>query len=277
MNNFNITDKLLKIFNITENSLNERKVIFPIDIFIALILENTGIIKDLNNHFLHKLHKYKEMALNLPRNIEGNKNQFFITPISDSTLEILTESLQIMNKRKQTYLTEIYVLKALIKIPSEVTAALTKEELHYLQKFCNTSKDLLVDLRNIYSFNNKQNKNFVIRKALNKDKYIIYDFVKENFNSIWADSLVSIFPSNNIPIYLVLINDHIIGFSSYDILGTSIFGPIGVLKDFRKHSIGKILLNKCLWDMKLRGDSIVIIKNAGPIEFYEKCCNAYII
>ena len=66
MNNFNITDKLLKIFNITENSLNERKVIFPIDIFIALILENTGIIKDLNNHFLHKLYKYKEMALNLP-------------------------------------------------------------------------------------------------------------------------------------------------------------------------------------------------------------------
>lgn len=44
MNNFNITNKLLKIFNITENSLNERKVIFPIDIFIALILENTGII-----------------------------------------------------------------------------------------------------------------------------------------------------------------------------------------------------------------------------------------
>ena len=89
--------------------------------------------------------------------------------------------------------------------------------------------------------------------------------------------MVSIFPSNNIPIYLVLINDHIIGFSSYDILGTSIFGPIGVLKYFRKHSIGKILLNKCLWDMKLRGDSIVIIKNAGPIEFYEKCCNANII
>ena len=29
--------------------------------------------------------------------------------------------------------------------------------------------------------------------------------------------------------------------------------------------------------MKLRGDSIVIIKNAGPIEFYEKCCNANII
>ena len=50
-----------------------------------------------------------------------------------------------------------------------------------------------------------------------------------------------------------------------------------VLKEFRKNSIGKALLNKCLWDIKLRGDSIAIIKNAGPIEFYEKCCNANII
>ena len=128
-----------------------------------------------------------------------------------------------------------------------------------------------------YSFDNNENSNFLIRKALNKDKYLLYDFVKENFNSIWADSLASIFPSNNIPIYLVIFNDHIIGFSAYDILGTSSFGPIGVLKEFRKNSIGKALLNKCLWDMKLRGDSIAIIKNAGPIEFYEKCCNAYII
>ena len=251
MNNFSITNRLRRVFNITENSLNDRKVIFPIDIFMAMILENTEILKDLNNHFFHKINKYKEIALNLPKNIEGNKNHFFITPINDSVLEILNESLEIMSKTNETYLNEIYVLKALIKIPSEVTEILTKEEIHYIQQLCNTSKDLLVDLGNFYSFDNNEN--------------------------IWADSLASIFPSNNIPIYLVIFNDHIIGFSAYDILGTSSFGPIGVLKEFRKNSIGKALLNKCLWDMKLRGDSIAIIKNAGPIEFYEKCCNAYII
>ena len=277
MNNFSITNRLRRVFNITENSLNDRKVIFPIDIFMAMILENTEILKDLNNHFFHKINKYKEIALNLPKNIEGNKNHFFITPINDSVLEILNESLEIMSKTNETYLNEIYVLKALIKIPSEVTEILTKEEIHYIQQLCNTSKDLLVDLGNFYSFDNNENSNFLIRKAFNKDKYLLYDFVKENFNSIWADSLASIFPSNNIPIYLVIFNDHIIGFSAYDILGTSSFGPIGVLKEFRKNSIGKALLNKCLWDMKLRGDSIAIIKNAGPIEFYEKCCNAYII
>ena len=277
MNNFSITNRLHRVFNIAENLLNGRKVIFPIDIFMAMILENTGILKDLNKYFFHKIDKYKETALNLPKNIEGNKNHFFIAPIDDSTLEIINKSLQIMSKANQTYLDEIFVLKALLKIPNEVIELLTEEEIHYIQRLCNKSKDLSVDLGNFYSFNNNQNSNFIIRKALNEDKYLLYDFVKENFNSIWADSLASIFPSNNIPIYLVIFNDHIIGFSASDILGTSSFGPIGVLKEFRKNSIGKELLNKCLLDMKLRGDSIAIIKNAGPIEFYEKCCNAYII
>lgn len=277
MNNFSITNRLHRVFNIAENLLNGRKVIFPIDIFMAMILENTGILKDLNKYFFHKIDKYKETALNLPKNIEGNKNHFFIAPIDDSTLEIINKSLQIMSKANQTYLDEIFVLKALLKIPNEVIELLTEEEIHYIQRLCNKSKDLSVDLGNFYSFNNNQNSNFIIRKALNEDKYLLYDFVKENFNSIWADSLASIFPSNNIPIYLVIFNYHIIGFSAYDILGTSSFGPIGVLKEFRKNSIGKELLNKCLLDMKLRGDSIAIIKNAGPIEFYEKCCNAYII
>lgn len=277
MNNFSITNRLHRVFNIAENLLNGRKVIFPIDIFMAMILENTGILKDLNKYFFHKIDKYKETALNLPKNIEGNKNHFFIAPIDDSTLEIINKSLQIMSKANQTYLDEIFVLKALLKIPNEVIELLTEEEIHYIQRLCNKSKDLSVDLGNFYSFNNNQNSNFIIRKALNEDKYLLYDFVKENFNSIWADSLASIFPSNNIPIYLVIFNDHIIGFSAYDILGTSSFGPIGILKEFRKNSIGKELLNKCLLDMKLRGDSIAIIKNAGPIEFYEKCCNAYII
>ena len=49
MNNFSITNRLRRVFNITENSLNDRKVIFPIDIFMAMILENTEILKDLNN------------------------------------------------------------------------------------------------------------------------------------------------------------------------------------------------------------------------------------
>ena len=70
MNNFSITNRLRRVFNITENSLNDRKVIFPIDIFMAMILENTEILKDLNNHFFHKINKYKEIALNLPKTIE---------------------------------------------------------------------------------------------------------------------------------------------------------------------------------------------------------------
>ena len=105
-------------------------------------------------------------------------------------MEILNESLEIMSKTNETYLNEIYVLKALIKIPSEVTEILTKEEIHYIQQLCNTSKDLLVDLGNFYSFDNNENSNFLIRKALNKDKYLLYDFVKEKLSLLNSFNLL---------------------------------------------------------------------------------------
>ena len=42
MNNFSITNRLRRVFNITENSLNDRKVIFPID--IIFVLDNLGLL-----------------------------------------------------------------------------------------------------------------------------------------------------------------------------------------------------------------------------------------
>ena len=61
MNNFSITNRLRRVFNITENSLNDRKVIFPIDIFMAMILENTEILKDLSTTFFIKLINIKKL------------------------------------------------------------------------------------------------------------------------------------------------------------------------------------------------------------------------
>lgn len=277
MNNYSITNRLKHIFYIAETLLNERKIIFPIDIFIAMILDNTGIFKDLNTFFNDKIQDLNTIASKLPKDIEGHKNSFFNVQISDSTLEVINSSIEIMNKKKQSYLNEIYILKSIISSSNELTIFLNKNELHYIKKLCNTSIDLIVDLKTFKYDIPSPNKDYVVRRALNEDKCRLYDFVKLNFNSIWADTLISLFPSKKLPIFLVFLNNNLIGFSSYDILGYSIFGPIGVLKEYRNNSIGKNLLNLCLYDMKLRGDLIATIKNAGPFEFYEKCCNAHII
>ena len=133
-----------------------------------------------------------------------------------------------------------------------------------------------MDLEN-YKITDLDNDAFVIRKALPKDRYILYDFIKKNFSSVWADTIYPLFELNYPPVYIAVLNKTIVGFSSYDVFGISTFGPIGVLKTFRNMNLGKILLNKCLLEMKSRGDTSIIIKNAGPIEFYEKCCNAKIL
>ena len=62
-----------------------------------------------------------------------------------------------------------------------------------------------------------------------------------------------------------------------DAFGSSFFGPMGVSDAFRNKKIGHSLLSICLENMKKRGDSYCLIKDAGPIEFYERCCNARLV
>jgi len=45
----------------------------------------------------------------------------------------------------------------------------------------------------------------------------------------------------------------------------------------RTKGIGYELLHHCLKDMKEIGYEYAIIGGAGPIEFYEKACNAVVI
>lgn len=52
---------------------------------------------------------------------------------------------------------------------------------------------------------------------------------------------------------------------------------MGTSRKYRVKGIGKILLHKSLKSMKEIGYEYAIIGQAGPIEFYEKNCNAKLI
>ncbi len=52
-------------------------------------------------------------------------------------------------------------------------------------------------------------------------------------------------------------------------MGTSFFNRI--------HGIEYTLLHCCLGEMKEIGYEYAVIREAGPIEFYEKACNAVVI
>ncbi|WP_309446338.1 hypothetical protein [Peribacillus butanolivorans] len=70
-----------------------------------------------------------------------------------------------------------------------------------------------------------------------------------------------------------------VGFAGFDIYKNKkgYFGPMGVSVSNRISGIGYSLLHNCLKDMSNVGYEYAIIGAAGPIEFYEKACNAVVI
>ena len=87
------------------------------------------------------------------------------------------------------------------------------------------------------------------------------------------------FSKEEIPIYIAIIDGEIIGFAGYDIVRNKkgLFGPMGTTLTKRIQGIGYTLLHYCLKEMKEIGYEYAVIGQAGPIEFYEKSCNAVVI
>lgn len=98
-------------------------------------------------------------------------------------------------------------------------------------------------------------------------------------NERWAKTIDYGLELDDIPIYIALIDNNIVGFAGYNISKQrkGYFGPVGVLREYRARKVGQALLNACLLDMKRLGFMTCIIGNASSIEFYEKACGAKII
>ena len=56
-----------------------------------------------------------------------------------------------------------------------------------------------------------------------------------------------------------------------------LFGPTRVLDSEQGHGVGTALLLRCLTAMREYGYGYAIIGSVGPVEFYQKTCNATVI
>jgi len=125
-------------------------------------------------------------------------------------------------------------------------------------------------------------KNLHIVRMVNKnDESNLVPFVEKNFSYEWSQTMREAFSSSNEPKVYIASNEHgeIIGFAAYDVYRDrkGYFGPMGVTVSNRIKGVGYSLLHHCLKDMKELGYHYAIIGEAGPIEFYEKACNAVVI
>jgi N-acetylglutamate synthase-like GNAT family acetyltransferase len=136
---------------------------------------------------------------------------------------------------------------------------------------------MIVNLNNDYTINSI--KGVSVRKVTENDKNSIREFVLKNFYERWTKIIDYGLELDDIPIYIALIDNNIVGFAGYNISKQrkGYFGPLGVLRVYRDMKIGQSLVNSCLSDMKKLGFKTCIIGNASSIEFYEKACGAKII
>jgi GNAT superfamily N-acetyltransferase len=138
--------------------------------------------------------------------------------------------------------------------------------------------DMLVKLYTLqvdWQFLKQQEKlGISIRKPIGPEKHFIIDWVRTNFNSVWASEVDQAMSRLPVSCFVAIREGQLIGFSCYDATALGFFGPTGVDEAYRGQGTGKALLLAALLDMKLKGYGYAIIGAIGPADFYSKSVGA---
>ena len=133
----------------------------------------------------------------------------------------------------------------------------------------------LYEIPDNWSFIQEQDrKGITIRKPMGTEKHVIIKWVRKHFQEAWASEVDRSLCQMPMTCFIAVKDKAIIGFASYDAVALGVFGPTGVLEEFRGKGTGKALLLAALLDMKLKGYGYAIIGGVGPAEFYRRAVGA---
>ncbi|MFK4376541.1 N-acetylglutamate synthase-like GNAT family acetyltransferase [Bacillus sp. RC218] len=199
--------------------------------------------------------------------------------VSNKTIEVLKVAKKRMERFQQIVINEGHVLYAIFQGDTVIDKVISEKMKKDLLQITSEPRDLTVALTIFDPICNSLSCN--IRKAISSDFEKLARFVKDEFGERWLKSLDYGFRTykEELPIFIAEQGGEIIGFACYDVVRgkKGLFGPMGTAKHNRVNGVGKTLLNHCLYNMKKSGYEYAIIGQAGPIEFYERCCNARLI
>lgn len=270
-----------RVHNILKIASEEAKcnIIQPVHLFIGMCKEGTGVccelymylFRNIGTDFLEKLSIQKQTDLT---NQEYKKIGQY--KVSYKTLEILEIAKKRMERFRQVLMNEGHVMYALFRVnPVIENAQMQRDILRIIAE----PRDLAVDLKGFVPTYNDLT--CTVRKANASDFEELASFVEAEFGERWLHSIEYGFRTykENSPIYIAEKEEVIVGFACYDVVRgkKGLFGPMGTAKQNRVKGVGKELLHHCLYHMKQEGYEYAIIGQAGPIEFYERNCNARLI
>ncbi|NIA58855.1 GNAT family N-acetyltransferase [Bacillus pacificus] len=278
MEEFQFTKRVHNILKIAAEE-GESNIIQPVHLFIGMCKEGTGVCSELymylfrnvGTDFLEKLSIQKQNDLT---NQEYKKIGHY--KLSYKTLEVLQIAKKRMERFQQVIMNEGHVMYALFRAETFIeNAQIQKGILHIIAE----PRDLAVDLKCFVPTYNDLT--CTVRKANSSDFGKLVSFVSEEFGERWLHSIEYGFRTykENVPIYIAEQEEVIVGFACYDVVRgkKGLFGPMGTAKQNRVKGVGKQLLHCSLHSMKQEGYEYAIIGQAGPIEFYERICDARLI
>lgn len=243
---------------------NELKTIISVD--------ETSIKSNLNLSILEKV--YREYA----QIKDENSTTINISLLTKDIFLEAKRKTELYEEHGQIFVNDGQILSAVLNSEDEVTQqCLSNLDKDLAISIIASPRDMIVSLNGEFTINSTGD--ISIRKVTDKDKDEVREFVLKNFYERWAKTIDYGLELEDIPIYIALRDNNIVGFAGYNISRQrkGYFGPLGVLRAYRDRKIGEALLNACLIDMKQLGFETCIIGNASSIEFYEKACGARII
>lgn len=278
MEEFQFTKRVHNILKIAAEEA-ECNIIQPVHLFIGMCKEGTGVCGELymylfrsvGSDFLEKLSIQKQTDLTIQEYKKIGQYK-----LSYKMLEVLQIAKKRMERFRQVLMNEGHVIYALFRADTFIeNPQIQKDILRIIAE----PRDLAVDLKCFVPTYN--NLTCHVRQANSSDFEKLTSFVNEEFGERWLHSVEYGFRTykENLPIYIVEQEEVIVGFACYDVVRgkKGLFGPMGTAKQNRLKGVGNQLLHCCLHSMKQDGYAYAIVGQAGPIEFYERNCDASLI
>jgi len=137
--------------------------------------------------------------------------------------------------------------------------------------------DLLVPLYDLPDA--KEQDGLWVGKPLSHQAPSVLSFIQDNFSSGWKAEAGTAFGS--VPPTIIVAVDKasgsLAGFCCWDCTARGFLGPIGVHDDFRGKGVGNSVVIAVLHSMREVGYGYAVIGDAGPVEFFQRICDARVI
>lgn len=272
------TSRSMSIFELCKSVTKENGIdyINSIVFFISALKVNESTLKELNELYGCRIQNLIEI-LNQEKSMMTQYINEIDFQVSDEFNEILMSSKQIAETYKQTMINEGNIIEAILNCESEIVQKLKNViDIQQVRNIACCARDLLVNLKTV-KYESCFDSRTVSANKVNHNELL--SLIESHFGSKWTESVKHSLEKDEDSVFVAIERDLIIGFSTYDSseCRKGVFGPMGVFGNRKREGIGKLLLLRALNRMKIEGYQYAVIGQAGPIEFYEKNCNAILI